>query len=329
MSQSDWMPTSTWQTMQARAGLLQETRAFFASRGFVEVETPLMSADTIVDKHIDPVRVDAEEFGIPANANHPEQYFLQTSPEFAMKRLLAAGSGPVFQICKAFRGGESGPSHNPEFTMLEWYDTRLDYAGGRQQLEEFAISILHSDGVDQITYRDLFQQYAGIDPFECELSALKKLVQERTDVQTGGPAESVDDLLDIILATIIQPALGMTRPAIVYDWPQSQAALAKTRTAEYGTVAERFELYCQGLELANGYCELLDADQLLDRARENNRVRMKMGKPGLPLTSRLVDAMQSGLPACCGVALGIDRLLMVRLRFHDIREVIAFPFDLA
>ena len=257
------------------------------------------------------------------------QGYLHTSPEFAMKRMLASGSGPIYQICKAFRGGESGPTHNPEFTMLEWYDTRVDYPAARKQLGELVCTALGADGFDEFGYRELFSRFAEIDPFGTDDHSLRKCLQSKSDFHSSGKSDSTDDLLNIILSEVIQPKLGADRPVIVFDWPESQAALARTRVHGELVVAERFEIYCCGIELANGYCELLDPDQLVKRAAQNNSVRKENGKSQFPESSRLVDAMRAGMPECCGVALGVDRLLMLQLRAPSISDVIPFPIERA
>jgi lysyl-tRNA synthetase class 2 len=329
MSQSDWKPTASLPVLAARAELMADIRKFFGERGFLEVDTPLLSADTIVDRYIEPLSICSKKLQLPSGTISGESLYFQTSPEFAMKRLLAAGSGPIFQICKSFRGGESGPTHNPEFTMLEWYDTRLQYAEGRRQLGDFASTILRSNGFDEFTYQEVFAKFTGLDPFSSSSVSLRNFILAKTDVHDLADNDSIDDLLDIILSVKIQPNLGQNRPLIIYDWPESQAALARTRIADYGNVAERFELYCRGIELANGYCELQDAEQLHVRARQNNSIREANGKERLPENSRLAEAMRSGLPGCCGVAMGVDRLLMLRLNLESIDQAIPFPINRA
>jgi elongation factor P--(R)-beta-lysine ligase len=313
----DFLPTASLEMLRRRAELLAQVRDFFAQRGFLEVETPLLSHDTVVDRHLDPLAVTL--FSDPRQPEKGERLWLQTSPEFGMKRLLAAGATAIYQITRAFRGGEIGALHNPEFTMVEWYCVGDDYAAGMQLLGDLADKILGLGQPERVTYRDAFLRYAQLDPFG-ELPEPSKL---------GLPSGADRDMvLDYLLTTRVDPHLGRERPAILYDYPASQAALARVRD-ENPPVAERFELYLGGIELANGYHELLDTDILRQRNRANNQLRTADRKYLLPEESRLLAAMQHGLPACCGCALGFDRLVMVATGAASIQDVMAFPIDRA
>jgi lysyl-tRNA synthetase class 2 len=233
--------------------------------------------------------------------------WLQTSPEFGMKRLLAAGATAIFQITRAFRGGEIGALHNPEFTMVEWYRAGDDYPAGMQLLADLAEATLGCGAPDRMTYREAFVKHAGVDPLD----------------------GSRDDLaLDLVLTQQVEPHLGQDRPTILYDYPASQSALARVRRGK-PPVAERFELYFRGIELANGYHELLDPAVLRERNRANNALRQADGKCILPEESRLLAAMEHGLPPCSGCALGFDRLMMVATGAKSIRDVLPFPIDRA
>src|SRR5207302_1761231 len=243
----------------------------------------------------------------------------QTSPEFGMKRLLAAGATSIYQITRAFRGAEAGPLHNPEFTMVEWYRAGDDYAAGMQLLGDLAEDVLGFGQPERISYRDAFLRYAQIDPFT-DLPAPTSM-----GLSPGGDRDMV---LDILLTTRVEPHLGRDRPTILYDYPASQAALARIRD-DQPPVAERFELYARGMELANGYHELLDPAVLRQRNHVNNQLRTADLKYLLPEESRLLAAMQHGLPACCGCALGFDRLVMAVTGAATIQEVMAFPIDRA
>lgn len=313
----DFLPTATLEMLRRRAKLLAQIRDFFHRRGFLEVETPILSHDTVVDRHLDPLAVT-----LPSDPRQPEKgerLWLQTSPEFGMKRLLAAGATAIYQITRAFRGGETGALHNPEFTMVEWYRVGDDYAAGMQLLADLAAAILDCGQAERITYRDAFRQYAQLDPFG-ELPQPGVL---------GLPPEADRDMvLDYLLTTRAEPHLGRDRPAILYDYPASQAALARIRE-ESPPVAERYELFVRGVELANGYHELLDPAALRQRNHDNNRLRAADGKYLLPEESRLLAAMEHGLPACCGCALGFDRLVMVAVGAATLQDVIAFPIDRA
>jgi elongation factor P--(R)-beta-lysine ligase len=288
--------------------LLKRLRAFFDNRDILEVETPLLSRDVVVDRHLDPLSVTL--FADPREPETGPKLWLQTSPEFAMKRLLTSGDkrlNSIFQITRAFRGGEIGPLHNPEFTMVEWYRVGHDYAAGMQLLADLAEEILNLGAPERLTYREAFQRYAGVDPLQ----------PKHTDLQ-----------LDLLLTQKVEPCLGQGRPTILYDYPASQSALARIREGD-PPVAERFELYVSGIELANGYHELLDPAVLRARNAAINQLRRSDGKPALPEESCLLAAMEHGLPACCGCALGFDRLVMVATGARSIQDVMAFPIERA
>ncbi len=321
MNREDFGPTADWAALRLRADLLRRVRAFFDGRGFLEVETPLLSADTVVDRHLDPFLVEVDAAG-------GRTYWLQTSPEFAMKRLLAAGAEAIYQITKVFRQEELGPLHNPEFTMVEWYRTGDGLTEGMDLLDELAQATLGRGAARRLTYREAFLEHAGIDPLAAPLSVLHEAAS-----RTGVPPASLrqddrDGWLDWILVEQVQPRLGQDRPAILYDFPASQAALARVRE-EDPPVAERFELYVAGIELANGYHELTDAEVLRQRIAANNGARLADGKTALPSESRLLAAMEAGLPQSTGAALGFDRLVMLVAGAKRLDEVIPFPFDRA
>ncbi|HET6880482.1 MAG TPA: EF-P lysine aminoacylase EpmA [Pirellulales bacterium] len=318
-----WRPTATWEMLRLRDELLRKLRAFFHERGFVEIETPLLSADVVVDRHLEPFAVD-----MPCGGTS-RRMWLQTSPEFAMKRLLAAGSGPIFQVTHAFRQSERGPRHNPEFTMVEWYRPGDNMAAGVQLLSELGDALLGRGLAETMTYQAAFRQYTGIDPHAATAPALREVANQRGgEVPDSMTSDDRDAWLDLLLVELVEPNLGLGKPVILYDYPASQAALAKVRPGP-PAVAERFELYVDGIELANGYHELLDAGILRERNRENNRHRRAQGQAPLPEESRLLAAMEAGLPACAGVAMGFDRVVMLVAGASDIAEVLPFPFDRA
>lgn len=321
---ADWRPVADWPTLRLRADLLRRLRQFFDARGFLEVETPLLSADVVVDRHLEPMAV-AAALG-PADT---QSRWLQTSPEFAMKRLLAAGGQALYQVTKAFRREERGPRHNPEFTLVEWYRAGDDYRAGMDLLDHLAEALLERGPAERLSYREAFMRHAGLDPLSAPLDALRDAARQ-SGFLAEGPAVATDRdaLCDAILVARVEPHLGRGRPTIVYDYPASQAALARVRP-ETPPVAERFELYVDSLELANGYHELLDAAALRQRAEENNRRRIEAGRVPLPVESRLLRAMAAGLPPSAGVALGFDRLVQVVAGKATLDEVLAFPFDRA
>lgn len=316
----DYLPSASLEMLRRRAELLQQVRQFFDRRGFLEVETPVLSRDTVVDRHLDPLSVT-----LFADARQPaagEKLWLQTSPEFGMKRLVSAGATAIYQIGKAFRGGEVGALHNPEFTMVEWYRVGDGYEAGMNFLAELASEILGGGEVERLTFREAFIRYAGVDPCgDFDVEALGRLGA----CPTGADR---DVILDYLHTTRVEPMLGRERPAILYDYPATQSALARVRESE-PPVAERFELYYRGVELANGYHELLDPAVLRQRNRENNKLRAADGKYTLPEKSRLLEGMEQGLPACSGCALGFDRLVMVATGAKTIQEVMAFPVERA
>lgn len=319
---NDFSPTCPISNLRKRARLLQTLRRFFDEQGFFEVETPILSADVVVDRHIEPIPVTALNCHTSRSP-----LWLQTSPEFAMKRLLSAGADKIYQITKAFRNAERGDQHNPEFTMLEWYRVGDNYQQGRALLADFARHVFDTQTVQQISYQDAFRHVLGICPHSLPLDELLNLAHQKVNT-TLSPQDGRDEVLNVLLSELIEPTLGIQSPTIVFDFPASQSALARIRK-ESPPVAERFELYFRGVEIANGYHELTDPQELRVRNERVNRERVGDGKPGLPVESRLLDAMRSGLPACCGVAVGVDRLAMLLLATDRIDDVIAFPIESA
>ena len=318
----DFRPTASWENLRLRADLLRRLREFFDRHDFLEVETPILSADTVVDRHLDP-------FSTEIPSDDSRRLWLQTSPEFAMKRLLAAGGEAIYQVGRVFRLGEQGPLHNPEFTMVEWYRAGDDMDRGMQLTGELCEALLGRGPAERVSYAEAFAEYAGIDPHAADALALRQTAEA---CGVAAPAslslEDRDGWLDLLLTERVQPKLGLSRPVLLYDYPASQAALARVREDD-PPVAERFELYVSGVELANGYHELLDADELLRRNRQANAQRRADGKPALPEQSRLLAAMRAGLPPTVGAALGFDRLVMLAAGARCLGEVVAFPWDRA
>lgn len=298
--------------LQQRAGLLAGIRQFFAERQVLEVETPLLCSNTVTAPHLQSIAT-------------AQGMYLQTSPEYAMKRLLAAGSGAIYQICKAFRESESGTRHNPEFTMLEWYRPDFDHQQLMAEVNQLLSYLGVADSVQMFSYREIFQNHLGIDPHQASLTDLQELAAQRLDLQFASDIR--DDWLDLLLSHEIEPRLGLDCPQFIYDYPASQAALSIVAADEHGEpVAQRFELYINGLEIANGYHELADAGELRQRFISDQQQRKAQGLPHIELDERLLAAMEAGLPPCSGVALGVDRLLMASKPGQGIDEVISFPF---
>jgi elongation factor P--(R)-beta-lysine ligase len=324
---SDFQPTASWKNLRLRAELLARIRRFFDERKFLEVETPLLSADVVVDRHLDPIAV-----VLPNDARRPHegrQLWLQTSPEFGMKRLMAAGGDAIYQITRSFRAGESGRLHNPEFTIVEWYRQSDDYLAGMQLLSDLAEVLFGQGPAERLTYAEAFVRTLAVDPHRATIADLLAIAERE---QVPAPASFAnadrDAWLDLLLVERIEATLGHGRPTLLCDYPASQAALARLRPGD-PPLAERFELYSSGIELANGYCELLDAAALRTRNAEANRQRAADGKLALPSESRLLAAMDHGLPPCTGVALGFDRVAMLLAGAASIDEVLPFPVDRA
>ena len=321
-------PTADPETLKQRASIVQSIRDFFYSRDFVEVETPILSHDIVVDRYLDPVPVGLDAV-TARDSDRGRSMWLQTSPEFGMKRLVAAGMERVFQMTRAFRAGEIGRLHNPEFTMLEWYRVGDSQTTAMEFLGELAVATLPVERVDRRSYRETFEDHAGLDPFDCDVGGFADACRQRgLDIDVFSNEQDLDFWRNLLLTHVIEPGLGREHPVIVYDWPASQSAMAVVRN-EVPAVAERFELFYCGIELANGYHELLDPDELCRRNRHNNEMRLLDGKRPLPETSRLLEAMEAGLPDCSGVALGVDRLVMLALGKSSLAEVMAFPFERA
>jgi lysyl-tRNA synthetase class 2 len=316
---ADWRPTAGREVLALRAALLARLRRFFEARGVLEVDTPALSAGATTDPQIESIR---------AVAGGRTRY-LHTSPEFAMKRLIAAGSGDIYQVCKVFRDGECGSRHNPEFTLLEWYRLGIDHHALMGEVTELLRELLGADRVDppqRMTFREAVERHAGIDPWVADAPAFARCLE---DAGVPVPADhDPEQLLDLVLGEIVGPALGHRGAAFVHDYPASRAALARVRPGD-PPLAERFECYVGGMEVANGFHELADADEQRARFEHDLRERERLGRPAVPYDARLIAALASGLPACAGVAVGFDRLVMLAAGASRIEEVIAFPADRA
>lgn len=311
----DWRPSADARALRLRARLLARIREFFAARGVLEVETPLLAHAGASDPQIASLSCTCAAAG---------RLYLQTSPEFAMKRLLAAGSGPIYQICKAFREGESGRLHNPEFTLLEWYRPGFDHFHLMDELEALAECLLGpGPAALRLTYREAFIAHAGVDPFVLDLASLHARAEAAGLVADAEGAADRDLLLEFLFSHVVQPALGAGR-VFVYHYPASQAALARVHPGP-PPVAERFELFVDGIELANGYHELADAAEQRGRFTADERIRARRGLPAMPADERLIAALAHGLPDCAGVAVGLDRLFMIAAGAARMDAVMAFP----
>ena len=315
---ANWKPSATISNLRERARVLAQIRAFFATRGVLEVETPLLSLTTATDPHLESISV-KQVF-----AADEREFFLQTSPEFAMKKLLAAGSGSIYQLCKAFRRDERSKRHNPEFTLLEWYRIGLNEKQLMDEVQELVTTLTGSQPLQRLSYRQLFQQHLAIDPHSCSDSDLLQIANKHIDFDGIGYRR--DELQHLLMAQVIEPALE--QDCFVFDFPANLAALATVETDEFGVkVAKRFELFMSGMEIANGYLELVDAAEQLQRFEQDKHLRRNMNRAELPIDTDLVDALEHGLPSCSGVAVGVDRLVMLALDVDSIDQVMSFPLD--
>jgi lysyl-tRNA synthetase class 2 len=311
----DWFgPSASLTALQQRAALLRRLRTFFDERGFLEIETPLLANEIIPELHIEPIRTATGDF-------------LQSSPELHMKRLIASGATAIYQVTRSFRQDERGPLHNPEFTIVEWYRVGDDLQAGIDLLDELVQTLLLTPPAARTTYTEACRRTLSIDPHTASVAELATAtIGAGVSVPSGMHADDRDEWLNLLLATRVEPQLGRDRPEILYHYPASQASLAKVAASNAGyEVAERFELYYRGIELANGFHELGNAAELRRRFEAVNAARAARGRSALPLPERLLDAMEHGLPACTGCALGFDRLAMLALKTASIDEVLAFP----
>ena len=313
----DWKPTATRAALERRAAMLAATRRFFAERKVLEVDTPIMVNAPVTDVHLHSAEVRLRRHG-------GDRMFLHTSPEFAMKRLLAAGSGDIYQICHVVRGRERGRMHNAEFTLIEWYRLGFSMQQLMDEVEALVSALLGPSSSERLTYRDAFLREMSIDPFT---ASIESLTQAASDL--GLPRGATrDEILDLLMGSRVGPALGSGKLTFVHDYPASQAALARLNPQDPAT-ALRFELYAQGIELANGFNELASAAEQRARFDQDREERKRRGLPAHAPDEFLLAALESGLPECSGVALGFDRLAMLALGASHIDEVLAFPVERA
>ena len=329
MTQSLWHPSASMPTLQKRARLLREIRAYFDARGVLEVETPMLSAHATVDAYIESFTT---QF-CPIGRTTSQSCYLHTSPEFAMKRLLCAGSGDIYSLGRVFRNGEAGGRHNPEFTMLEWYRVGMDDQALMDEVAALLTSVANFQEIRRCSYGELFEQYLRLNPYTASDEELRQQVSDNVDARLQGLDRN--DCLDLLFSRFVEPNLRSTEPEVlagyfVYDYPASMSALARLSTSADGyPVAARFELFVNGVELANGYHELCDARQQQKRFEQEQRIRRERGSHIYPYDQNMIDALAYGLPDCAGVALGIDRLLMLILGTRNIADVLAFDFSRA
>jgi elongation factor P--(R)-beta-lysine ligase len=322
LSAADWRPTTDLATLRKRAALLDHTRSFFRDRHVLEVETPVVLSHAVTDVQLESLQL----------AGDPPR-FLQTSPEYPMKRLLAAGSGDIFQICHVFRAGDRSRLHNPEFTMIEWYRHGFDLPRIMAETAALAGALLQCAGqrarsVEYLSYNDAFMRELDCDALSASREALAGISARHGLAARSIESTSRDDLLDFLLAVQVGPRLGRGALTCLHHFPASQAALAK-HDAEDPRTALRFELYADGVELANGYVELASSSEQQQRFEADLAERQRRGLKQPAMDPRLLAALTHGLPACAGVALGFDRTAMLALGATNIEAVMAFPWERA
>ncbi len=304
--------------LKQRALLLIQLRNYFDELEFTEVQTPVLSRDSIIDRHLDPIEVRMQLPGEPAAT-----WFLQTSPEQSMKRLLCTGIGSIFQVGPVFRSGERGRLHNPEFTMAEWYQVEANMERGLELLDRLLMRLLGTASAERLRFEDAFLDATGLPLFESSSTDLGRWAVQQGLVENEKWSLDWDDWVNLIFSERVQCRLGCESPVLVTHFPASQAALARVCESDPRT-AERFEAFYRGVELANGYHELMDAEQLESRSILSNEQRIRDGKKPLPIQNRLLDAMRSGMPSSCGCALGFDRVVMLACGAQSLDQVVSF-----
>ncbi|MEC9444600.1 MAG: EF-P lysine aminoacylase EpmA [Pseudomonadota bacterium] len=324
--QPNYAPTITLAMAQQRAKFIGDIRQFFASRQVLEVQTPLLSQAGNTDTFLQSVAAHV------TYQDRPRTYYLHTSPEFAMKRLLASWQVPIYQICPVFRDNEIGVRHNIEFTMLEWYQPNYSLDDMAGELNELLTALYgHPMVMSHYRYVDAFMDFVGIHPLTASLSALQAVAEDRGLI--GFDFNDADDSeanrrqnwLDLLFSHAVEPNLGHDLPTLIIEYPPATAALAKTALDKEGNkIAKRFELYINGIEIANAYDELADGPALRARFEQDNQLRHRHGLPKMPIDEHLVAASDDLIP-CSGIAVGVDRLLMVITGAKTLEEVIAFP----
>ncbi len=319
-----WRPSADIEQLKIRASIIQSIRAFFIERGLLEVETPVLSQSGVTDVHL----FCFETFFLGPQISEQKAgpagtpLYMQTSPEFHMKRLLSAGSGSIFQIGKAFRNEESGRFHNPEFTLLEWYQVGFDHHLLMDEMDQLLQLILSSLSAKRLTYQQAFLEVLNVDPLAASLDEIKQAGAHLNLGDVLFNETDRDTVLQLLFCFAIEPVIAIDKPCFVYNFPASQAALARISPDDQ-RVAERFEVYYKGIELANGFHELSDAKEQLLRFKADNRLRQEKGLKQMPIDQHFIDSLNE-LPDCAGVALGIDRLIMLVTQCKHIDEVISF-----
>lgn len=304
----NWRPTASIEALKARAEVIAKIRHFFATRDILEVETPLLCSTSVTDPYINSIQAD--------------DGYLQTSPEYAMKRLLAAGSGSIYQICKAFRKGDRGHQHNPEFSMLEWYHVGFNHHQLMDEMDDLLQSVLNVGLAERVSYQQLFEKHLALNPHTASCEQLSAIAsQHHLSIQAD--ITDCTTWLQLLMSHCIEPHIGKQVPVFIYDFPLAQAMLAQI-TPGMPPTAARFEVYYQGMELANGFHELQNAGEQRRRFTDNIALRKAAGLSEMTIDEKFLAALNHGLPDCAGVALGLDRLVMLATGCGKISEVLSF-----
>jgi elongation factor P--(R)-beta-lysine ligase len=317
----NWRPAASIEALKQRAKLLHDVRLFFKERDVLEVETPALSRFPTLDLHLD-------SFCTSPGTDLPQRYLI-TSPEYHMKRLIAAGSGSIYQICKAFRCDEVGSNHNPEFSMLEWYRVGWDHLQLMSEIEDLMTRLMGTGKALRVSYQEIFQSLLGIDPLELTTNDFLDICRDKRidppqDLKAGTACR--DEQLNFLMGVLIEPRLGKEQPVFICDYPASQASLSRLSETN-PSLSTRFEVFYQGLELGNGFYELTDAEVQEKRFRETNASREKMGKNHLAMDDGFLSALKAGMPDCAGVAMGLDRMMMLAMGEKDIASIMTFSWN--
>ncbi|QCI21849.1 elongation factor P--(R)-beta-lysine ligase [Buchnera aphidicola (Hyadaphis tataricae)] len=317
-----WKPNASIKNLIARSKIISQIRLFFLQKNVMEVETPMLSKSTVTDVNLSPFQTDF----LSLNQNDMLKLWLITSPEYHMKRLLASTSGPIYQICHCFRNQEVGRYHNPEFTMLEWYQPFFSMKKFIKEIDHFLQTIFDFHESEQMSYQDIFLKVFDIDPLCTNILELRTIFKKLKLDYLIHNEHHVNELIQTLFTLEIEPNLGKKKPIFIYHFPAEQACLANINSKD-SRISERFEFFFKGIELGNGFYELTDVDEQKKRFMQDNKKRASMNLPVRKIDNLLLDALSSGLPYCSGVAIGLDRLMMLLLKEKNINEVISFAID--
>lgn len=322
MKKKIWQPSASIQNLIKRSKIISNIRLFFSKKNILEVETPILSRSTVTDVNL--VSFETNYFSL--NNVEKLKLWLITSPEYHMKRLLASKSGPIYQICRSFRNQELGRHHNPEFTMLEWYQPFYSMKKFIKEIDEFLQIVLKCGKSDKISYQDLFIKFFKVDPLSTNVSELHKISKKLKLDHITHLEENLNKFIQILFTLKIEPNLGKEKPLFVYHFPAEQASLAAINLKDV-RISERFEIFFKGIELGNGFYELTDPNEQKKRFIKDNKERFSMNLPTQKIDDFFLHALSYGLPPCSGVAIGLDRLIMLILNKKSINDVISFPLD--